>query len=237
MGSHRFGTSNLTCLQEPTQRPETLLPEWTLHPGIDSLNLDSTLTFVSYKPFRIPVLLTIKWKKWSWNGLESSSLLEQWIEQQAEPSRNLKIGCAWCFPFGNTPQGRFPHPLSFSRKAHLHVLQPRCLRFKPEDQPNSKAEWERNAPDTPSPKKNKVGGPGNPRYGRIAWDLSCPNPLGNKIIMRIQASSTGRVSRPGLWWLLTLMGVWTWFPISHQERRLHHSRLFQFLLQLHLRLD
>jgi len=32
-------------------------------------------------------------------------------------------------------------------------------------------------PDTPSPKKKRVGGSLKSRYGRIACDLSCPNPL------------------------------------------------------------
>jgi len=161
------------------QRSETFLPERTLHPNIDSLDFDFTLTSISHKPFRIPVLLTIKWRKWSWNGL-GSSLLERWIQRQAEPSRNLKIRYAWYFPFGNTPQGRFPRPLSFSRKVHLHALQPRYLTFKPGGSAKLRGRVGKDVPDTPSPKKNKVGGSGNLRYGRIAWDLSCPNPLQNK---------------------------------------------------------
>jgi len=32
-------------------------------------------------------------------------------------------------------------------------------------------------PDTPSPKKNRVGGLGSSLYGKIALDLSWPNPL------------------------------------------------------------
>jgi hypothetical protein len=32
-------------------------------------------------------------------------------------------------------------------------------------------------PDTPSPKKKSIGGLFSLRYGRIACDLSCPNPL------------------------------------------------------------
>lgn len=31
-----------------------------------------------------------------------------------------------------------------------------------------------NVPDTPSPKKNRIGGSGRALYGRIACDLSCP---------------------------------------------------------------
>jgi len=33
------------------------------------------------------------------------------------------------------------------------------------------------APETPSPKKKSNGGVARFLYGRIAWDLSCPNPL------------------------------------------------------------
>jgi hypothetical protein len=43
----------------------------------------------------------------------------------------------------------------------------------------SKAEEQGNAdvPETPSPKKKRVGGSGRSRYGKMAQDLSCPKPL------------------------------------------------------------
>lgn len=54
------------------------------------------------------------------------------------------------------------------------------MNFKTRGSANPRAKWGKDVPDTPSPKKNRVGGSDNLRYGRIAWDLSCPNPLRNR---------------------------------------------------------